>query len=358
MGLGLNVLKAASRCLRGKQQNQLLFAAALEQKPTFTRGSACVSGPCRPRQPDRPGQINQFEPRVCNKPRELSWRGLASSCRACPDLTAALRAALASEQRQAAEKGERLHRTLTENAADRAALGMGHCQQVSIPSPAAAARHCLRPVPRGIKSGLCVTGSEHAEGSGKAERTTHWQGPRGNCQTPKAMTVCSLRSSSLPQVWICFHFKPVLHSGLNWGLDVFYVAYATHCVSSGMTVPATSSLQLKSDCRFPETRAKPARFFLSTIFPMTGQITRQLLGPFPASWQHQLLHTGWTGFPHFLWSLERLYESQSYAKGTGSLCNPAGCCHHPGQGAMVCENDKAGGGGNSVQKEPQQRGEL
>lgn len=66
---------------------------------------------------------------------------------------------------------------------------------------------------------------------------------------------------------ICFHFKPVLQSGLSWDLDVFYVAGTTHCVSQGMTVPATSHLQARSECRLPQTGARPARSSSPWLFP-------------------------------------------------------------------------------------------
>lgn len=76
------------------------------------------------------------------------------------------------------------------------------------------------------KTGSCVTGREEAAGSVEAARTTRRQRPGGSCDVPELMSARSPRSAP-----ICFHFKPVLQSGLGWDLYAFYVAYTTHCAS-------------------------------------------------------------------------------------------------------------------------------
>lgn len=58
------------------------------------------------RQTGPPARINQLQLRLRNKPQELSWRGLASACSACPDLNADLRA---SWHRSCREQLRRAH---------------------------------------------------------------------------------------------------------------------------------------------------------------------------------------------------------------------------------------------------------
>lgn len=78
---------------------------------------------------DRPTcWINQFKLGIWNKPQELSWRGLASTCSACPDLNADLRASLALQLQQTAETGSCLCQAPTKIVADRTALHREWCQ--------------------------------------------------------------------------------------------------------------------------------------------------------------------------------------------------------------------------------------
>lgn len=117
----------------GLQNRTSCFVTALGQQPTFTQSSTCVSA----RQTGPPARINQFKlPVWNNKPQELSWRGLASACSACPDLNADLRASLASQLQRTAEKGSRLHQAPTKNVSDRTALCGQRCQlEAVIPIP-------------------------------------------------------------------------------------------------------------------------------------------------------------------------------------------------------------------------------
>lgn len=134
MGNGPELQRIWTRSLQGCKQRPGWghFVTALGQQPTFTRSSTCVST----RQTGPPAQINQFKLHIWNKPQELSWRGLASACSACPDLNADLRASLASQLQQTAEKGSRLHKAPTKNAADRTALCRERCQlEPFIPTP-------------------------------------------------------------------------------------------------------------------------------------------------------------------------------------------------------------------------------
>jgi len=251
-----------------------------------------VSARSRTRQTDRPTRINQFKLGIWNKPREISWRGLASARSACPDLTADLRASLAWQPQPTAEKGSRLHRIGDENTADGEALCGEQCQpEVSIPALAVGLHALSWLLPLALPQP--ATKWTRMGGSGrKWQALARQQGQPANRgpkqpRHPRAEPARSLRTAQ-----ISFHFKPVLQSGLDWDLYAFYVACTTHCASQEMTVPATSGLQHQSNCRWPKTRAKPPCFFLSVTLPMAGQITQWFLRPFPALGQHQLLCTG------------------------------------------------------------------
>lgn len=101
-------------------------------------------------------------------------------------------------------------------------------------------------------------GWEEAARSVKAARMTCQRRPRGSCNIPQPMSARSPRSAR-----ICFHFKSVLQSGLDWDLYVFYVASTTHCASQEMTVlpRVVYSLRATADAQRPG-RSPLASFFL------------------------------------------------------------------------------------------------
>lgn len=113
------------------EQNQLLCHC-----PGAAAGLHPQQHMCQ-RPSDRPTRwINQFKLGIWNKPQNFPGGGLASACSACPDLNADLRASLALQLQQTAEKGSHLCQAPTKIVADRTALHREWCQlEAFIPTP-------------------------------------------------------------------------------------------------------------------------------------------------------------------------------------------------------------------------------
>lgn len=276
--------------------------AAADLHPEQHMCQCCQTGP--------PARINQLKLCSRNKPQELSCRGLVSACSACPDLNADLRASLALQPQRTAEKGSRLRQAPTKGMADRTALRREPCQlQAFIPTPAVTA------LPE-VTTLLPLTSPATHRRNKNRESCHGMRGRpmfhRGSKRTTNPPTEAQRelwhpRDDVCPQPKKCpnlFPFKPVLQSGLDWDSCILCGLHNPLC-PAGDDRQAPSALQPQRDCRCPKTRAKPAHF-LSVTLPTAGWITWWFLCPFPALRQHQLLHTGWTGFTHFLWSLEQL----------------------------------------------------
>lgn len=94
-GFGGEAFRAAGEAWLG------MAALSLPQQFCHCPGAAADLHPeqhmCQRHQTGPPARINQFQLHIWNKAQELSWRGLASACSACPDLNADLRASLASQ---------------------------------------------------------------------------------------------------------------------------------------------------------------------------------------------------------------------------------------------------------------------
>ncbi|RMC10361.1 hypothetical protein DUI87_13164 [Hirundo rustica rustica] len=230
-GAGREAFRAASGGLAGDGRTGC-SVTALGQQPTFTRSSTCVSA----RQTGPPARINQFKPPVPNKPQELSRRGLASACSACPDLNADLRASLASQLQRTAEKGSRLHQTPTKNVGDMTALCEERCQlEAFIPTPAVTA------LPEVTTHFSCHPPKEQNQGveswDGRKANTLSRQ-QKGNPPTEAQRELRHPRDDVCPQSKKCpnlFSFKPVLQSGLDWDSYALYVAYTTRSALQEMT---------------------------------------------------------------------------------------------------------------------------